>query len=459
MKKRSFKTILIRNFTGAIFITFLVIYFLFNTLTGNFISEEARRELSRGMIEVENISSDNLLPHWEHARPVRRQLMMNSDSIILNAYNEIIFPNPQHLNHGDITQVMLLASYFVSHRHEFENEAMVRVPDVDRGNVFYLQGIEVAPIGDMPFTFIFYTDITSAMLFVASVNMTLMYLLVISSITSIILSIVVSTQVQNAVLRLCNYAESVGQGKFGEKISNFKYKEFHNLAQSMNNMSNKLDEYENNQKQFFQNVSHELRTPLMSIQGYTEAIAADVIGKDEATKIILAESERMENLVNQLLYISRMDSGLDALKFTTFNLKNMLYDSIGRVKILADKDGKAIIPHFPNEDIEIKADEEKLQRAIDNILTNCTRHGHTRIDISYVIEDGKIKITIADDGKGIKETDLPYIFKRFYKGENGNSGLGLAISKDIVEKLNGSIIAENTETGAKFNIILNDCKV
>jgi len=452
---KSFRIILVRNFTGTIFITFLVVYLLFHALTGNFISEEARRELTREVTHFENVTYDNIMPRLEGLTPVRR-LFMNSDSIIINAQNEIVSPNPNTISEESAEQILFLANYFFSSPTAFANEEPVRITNAT--NAFYLQAVEFAPTQDFAFTFLFYTDITSAMFFIRNISVTLRILLVVSSLVSVFISVLISTQVQNAILRLCKYAGIIGSGKFTEKTGNFPYKEFNDLAESMNSMSNKLDDYENNQKQFFQNVSHELRTPLMSIQGYTEAIAADVMSKDEATAIILAESERMENLVNQLLYISRMDSGLDALKLTTFSLKNTLYDCIGRVKILADKSNKEMTFSFPEDDPQIKSDEEKLQRAIDNILTNCTRHANTKINIEYVIESENAKITITDDGKGINEADLPHIFKRFYKGENGNSGLGLAISQDIIEKLNGIITAENKNPeespGARFVIII-----
>ena len=101
------------------------------------------------------------------------------------------------------------------------------------------------------------------------------------------------------------------------------------------------------------------------------------------------------------------------------------------------------------------SDTEKLERAIINILSNAIRHAHSKVEIRCDVSEKEIEIAIHDDGDGIDEKDLPHLFERFYKGENGSSGLGLAISKDIVTGLGGRITAENMlkpQHGAKFTI-------
>jgi len=457
---KSFKVILVRNFTGMIFITFLIVYFLFNILTNNFITAEANRELAMGAADIEAIASDGrpgafnfrggaplppglmdeLMLQWRHMRSLNR-LMMNADGIIISNYNEVISPNLSLMNDTSVQEILFISYYYVNNRGSFENGAMVRV--VGASNTYYLMAVPFLIAEDISYSVLLYTDITSAVAFMRNINQTLGVLLLVSGLLSVLISILMSSQVQRAIVRLCKYAEIIGQGNFNERVEDFDYKEFSALAVSMNNMSNMLNAYENNQKQFFQNVSHELRTPLMSIQGYAEGILEDVLDKKEASEVILSESERMGSLVSQLLYVSRMDSGLDAIDITSFSIKNMLYDSAWRVKILADKSGKEIILNFPEADTKMQSDEEKLQRAIDNILFNCIRHASTKVTVGYTVVGGNIEITISDDGSGIANTDLPHIFERFYKGINGNSGLGLAISKDIAEKLGGSIKADN----------------
>ena len=471
---------------------------MFNVVTNNFISAEAYRELSRGVNDIKNRSStlNNNMFHfvvpnlhepppfiyeafeptqliWDdmilsrvvrYAHPISR-LMINADSIVINDNNEIVAPIINVLSENAISKIMFLSNHYVNNKNSFENSTMIRV--AEGNNTYYLMAVQLILAEDFTYSVLFYTDITSAILFMGNINQTLGILLFATGIIGVLISVFMSSRIQKSIVRLCNYAEVIGQGKFDEKVEIFDYKEFCNLAQSMNNMSNMLSAYENNQKQFFQNVSHELRTPLMSIQGYAEGILENVLEKNEALEIILSESAIMAGLVSQLLYVSRMDSGLDTLNITSVNIKNLLYDCAGRVKILAEKNNKEISFNFPNTKInetetEIKTDEEKLQTAIDNIISNCIRYAKSKIEISYQLDEENLLIVIADDGNGINSDDLPHIFERFYKGVNGNSGLGLAISNDIIKKLGGNIIAENiynfnnpdNPIGAKFEILL-----
>jgi len=476
---KSFRFSLVRNLVGVIFITFALVYLLFNLLTNSFISEEAYRELTRNshditlMAQSEDADAlyfrgvhpgralradeimEGVMNQWEQMRTLRR-LMVNAEGIIINEHNEVISPNLSQLNEEIAREVVFLINHFLTERELFENAGMVRVTGAD--SAYYMMVLELPLINRTAYNVLLYTDITSAMMFMGSINRTLGALLAVSGFVGIFISVLMSSQVQKAIVRLCKYAEVIGYGHFKEKAGVFKYKEFTDLAQSMNTMANMLDAYENNQKKFFQNASHELRTPLMSIQGYAEGILKDVIGKDEASEIILSESEKMEALVSQLLYVSKMDNGLDTAQITSFGLNNVLYDCAWRVKMPADKSGKKLCFNFPETEAFIRTDEEKLQKAVENILTNCIRHANEVICISYEKIGAVLKIMVSDDGAGIDKDDLAHIFERFYKGVNGNSGLGLSISKDIAEKLGGSILAENiyensqNPTGAKFTI-------
>ena len=463
VKIKSIKVVLIRNFVGGIFAIFLIVYFLFNVATNNFISEEAHRELAKGISDIVNITdtqnavrvrrgvpsndahaptiffANEVLTQWHQLRLVT-QLMLNVDGIIINGYGEIISATSP--------LVVFLSDYYLANRQSFEDSSMVRV--VNENHTYYMMSIRLN-LAEENFSAIMYTDITSAIAFMTNINQILGALLFTTGLIGIIISVVMSSRIQKAIVRLCKYAEVIGQGNFEEEVGNFDYKEFSDLAQSMDDMAGMLNAYDSGQKQFFQNVSHELRTPLMSIQGYAEAIFENVLDKKEASEIIMAESAKMERLVSQLLYISRMDSGLDNINISTVDIGDLLYSSAEAVKILAHKDNKKIVFDFPESKVQIKTDEVKLARAIDNIVFNCVRHADTEIVIGYRVEENVVLISISDDGEGINKEDLPHIFERFYMGAKGNSGLGLAISKDIAQKLGGSIVASNNK-GAKFVI-------
>jgi len=521
---KSFTKKLILNCTGVIFISFLVVYFLFNVLVSNYIRAEAERELFGGMRDVVYLTStisdfvlysaeemdfvqgiriyDGFMPSmqmgrfeielrqgiegvdyvtvlrspqanwhvepgfpmqavelvvdgaWPTIRPVRTQSFVSADAIIINNQNEIVSPMLEFLPLAHSAEVVFLADYYLSNPTRFMGGELTRVAGVT-GTHYLSAALRLMPSGDM-YTILMYTDISSAMVFTNSMNRILGALLAVSGVLSLLISIAMSAKFKRAIVRLCNYADTIGRGNFAESAGTFNDTEFNQLSKSMDNMSNMLQVYENNQKQFFQNASHELRTPLMSIQGYAEGILGDIFNKDEAASVILSEGQKMTDLVSELLYVSRMDSSAEIIR-STLDAQNLLYECCERVKPIAQQSGKHVTLESPPQEIAINADEEKLERAVINILSNAIRYAKSDVKVNYHMVGSNLEIVIQDDGDGVDLRDISRIFERFYKGENGNYGLGLAISRDIVKSLGGSITADNLrapDTGAVFTIIL-----
>ena len=205
------------------------------------------------------------------------------------------------------------------------------------------------------------------------------------------------------------------------------------------------------QQTFFQNASHELKTPLMAIQGYAEGIQAGVMEAGSSAEVILAESDRMTELVEELLDISRLDMGRQ-LTLSKVDLRELLYDSLRTVEPAAAHSGIAIVPDFPEEPIMVKCDDTQMRRAVTNILTNGLRYARSELRLTCRPGKRNVIIRIQDDGNGIAETDLPHIFDRFYMGESGKTGIGLALTKEIIHLHKGRICACNGEPGAVFEI-------
>ena len=205
------------------------------------------------------------------------------------------------------------------------------------------------------------------------------------------------------------------------------------------------------QQTFFQNASHELKTPLMAIQGYAEGIQAGVMDAGGAAEVILEESDRMTELVEELLDISKIDMGRQQLALSEMDVRELLYDSIRAVEPAA-AGGIAIVPDFPEEPVMVSCDDTRLRRAVTNILSNGVRYARSQLRLTCRADKRHVTIRIQDDGNGIAEADLPHIFDRFYMGRSGKSGIGLALTKEIVHLHRGTIRAYNGETGAVFEI-------
>ena len=206
------------------------------------------------------------------------------------------------------------------------------------------------------------------------------------------------------------------------------------------------------QQTFFQNASHELKTPLMAIQGYAEGIQAGVMDTGSAAEVILAESDRMTELVEELLDISKIDMGRQQLALSETDIRELLYDSIRAVEPTAAASGITIVPDFPEEPVMVNCDDTQLRRAVTNILTNGLRYAHSELRLTCRADRRQVTIRIQDDGDGIAEEDLPHIFDRFYMGKSGKSGIGLALTKEIIHLHKGTIRAYNGDTGAVFEI-------
>jgi len=514
---KSFTKKLVLHYTGIIFICFLFVYVLFNVTVRAYIRAEAEREITGGINDIMHQSATvvrafpndmNMVSGWRfapidvvqfgipgiefrafdfvgelpttqlapdqafdlitefsapHPAPdlvymtitTPRRSILNTEVIIINHDQEILIP---HLPDGDTfrqAEVQFLTDFYLAHSARFTENDMVRVTDAMVGT-FYIRSAP-GPIPSDAMSVLLYSDVSSAMAFMHSMNQRLAILLLLSGIASLITALMMSNRFKRTIDRLCNYAETIGHGHFHADPGVFKDSEFDQLSKSMNNMSNMLQLYEDNQKQFFENASHELRTPLMSIKGYAEGILQSVFDKDEAAQVILHEGQKMTELVSGLLYMSRLDSNGAPTAVSTVDVKNLLYDCLESVKPIANRLEKRLNLHTTPDTVIIQTDEERLERVIINILSNALRHAKDEVQINCRISD-KLEITIEDDGDGINENDLPHLFKRFYKGTNGKIGLGLAICQDIVKSLGGTIVAENLpapKSGAMFTIVLN----
>ena len=207
------------------------------------------------------------------------------------------------------------------------------------------------------------------------------------------------------------------------------------------------------QQTFFQNASHELKTPLMAIQGYAEGIQAGVMDAGSAADVILEESDRMTELVEELLDISKIDMGRQRLTLSETDIRELLYDGIRAVEPIA-AGGITIVPDFPEEPVMVSCDDTQLRRAVTNILSNGVRYARSELRLTCRADRRQVTIRIQDNGDGIAEADLPHIFDRFYMGKSGKSGIGLALTREIIHMHKGTIRAYNGDTGAVFEITL-----
>lgn len=287
------------------------------------------------------------------------------------------------------------------------------------------------------------------------INMILLVILILSALITASISSALSRKISAPFSTLNSYIRSISERNFGTKIVTPVYDELNEFVTSINIMSEKLETHDKAQKTFLQNASHEFRTPIMSIQSYAEGIKYGITESTAAADIIIDEAKRLTDLVENLLYLSRLDAIEENYHFYNLDINDLLISCFDRMNAIAAKSNISIDLDLTKNEVGITADGEKLSRAICNILSNCIRYAKSTVMIKTELTDESIvRIKIFDDGPGFESEELPNIFDRFFKGSKGSFGLGLAISKNVIEKHCGIITAENHEPGALFQIEL-----
>lgn len=225
-------------------------------------------------------------------------------------------------------------------------------------------------------------------------------------------------------------------------------------------------------KQFVSNVSHELRTPLTSMRSYIEALA-DGAWKDQELaprflEVTQNETDRMIRMIQDLLHLSRIDSGKSVLELEIVDVTEMLDHVLNRFEMLihsAEYEGKDyhIKKRLEKESIFVEVDPDRIIQVLDNIMNNAIKYSPDGGTITGKMEkkNNTVIISITDEGMGIPKADLHKIFSRFYRVDRarsramGGSGLGLAISKEVVEQHGGNIWADSKEgKGTTFYLAL-----
>jgi len=302
---------------------------------------------------------------------------------------------------------------------------------------------------------IIYADITGLSNFMHTINRFLILTYCIMFIVASFLAFFFSNSINQPIQKLCMLALNIGRGDFTPKDYKFKDREFEELNMELNKSARQLGIYDNEQRAFFQNVSHELRTPLMSIQCYAEGISCGLMEPKNASDTILQETARLNEMVKDLLYISKIDNITSSYTAANVDLTEIIQECIQRQQAVADKKQVQFLLAFNEPVINLYCVGELISRAVENLITNAIRYAASEIVISCSKTAEYIEICIKDDGNGIKPEIMPHIFERFFKGEDGNHGIGLSIVKSIIEQHSGTIKAENTSGGgAAFTITI-----
>ena len=325
----------------------------------------------------------------------------------------------------------------------------------DEGNIL----VGYAYIGHYASTYYMENDVE----FFNSINRIIIIIGVISISSIIIISIIISRSIAKPISKVSKMTKYIGEGNYKNKL-NYKSNimEIDDLINSINKLSNELNDQENLRKQLTGDIAHELRTPLTSIKGHLDAIIVGIWEPtNERLNSINEEVKRITNLVDELRKLAKFDSGKDNLNKEIVNLKNYIKS------IAYNYEGKAleknIVIKYQLENIEALIDKEKFAQVIINTLSNAIKYnnGNNAIYIKVFKKNNSINISIKDSGIGIPKSEYKNIFERFYRldksrGANEKGvGVGLTIAKSIVNAHGGEIeVYSEINKGSEFIISL-----
>lgn len=360
-------------------------------------------------------------------------IVLSDDISVVGAYN--INMNGCILKNNN-SKVRELMYNFVNSDETFKSYKFI---NEDKHISALLYGIKL----DNKTAFI-YSNLEDISDFTILIKQQLMYVCIIGIFIAIIISIFLSSKITEPITKITKKAKKLGSGDTEVIFEESGIKEIDELSEALTQAQMEMVKTDELRRDLMANVSHDLKTPLTMIKAYAEMIR-DISYKDhdkmnEHLGIIVDETDRLTVLVNDILDLSRMQSNADTLSIETFDLADDIKTIVNRYQIIKETEKYIINVEMP-ESIKIKADKKKINQVIYNLINNAINY--TGEDKTVTVRVTKHKkyylVEIIDTGKGIKESEIPYIWNKYYKNDKNHqrnvvsTGLGLSIVKEILE--------------------------
>jgi signal transduction histidine kinase len=330
---------------------------------------------------------------------------------------------------------------------------IVGYPVLNNGNLVAF-ALLISPVSDLDTTIWgMYKDIAICLLIAAAIGFILIYVL--------------SRNMSKPLREMSDAARQISGGDFEKRVRVKGHDEVSQLADSLNNMAESLNQQERGRREFIANISHDLRSPLTSIRGFVQAIkdgAASPAKIDRYLDIVLDEAERLSKLANDMVDLSQAESRQLAIEKSVFDINRMIRDTamLFETQIIQKKLNFGL--SFADNQNMVIADREKIRRVIYNLLDNAIKFtpeaGTVVTETS--LKDGRVWVTVRDNGVGISAEDQKFIFDRFYKADSSRgldkrgNGLGLSIVREFT-RVHGSVVTlvSSPGKGSAFTFALD----
>jgi signal transduction histidine kinase len=284
-----------------------------------------------------------------------------------------------------------------------------------------------------------------------------------ATLAAVVVSLFVSTRIVTPIQRLLAASRRIAGGHYAERVPAADTDELGALAGQFNTMAAELEAAERRRVALIGDVAHELRTPLATIEGYTEGLLDGVVAPGAETWALLHdEAGRLRRLVQELQELSRAEARQLPLQLRPCSPAELVDQAVRRIGAQFAEKGVALTPDVPAKLPTVQADADRIIQVLINLLGNALRYtpagGAVRVCAEQ--QQDSVMFYVADSGIGITPEHLPHLFERFYRVDKarsralGGSGIGLTISRAIVEAHDGQIWAASAGQGATFSFTL-----
>jgi signal transduction histidine kinase len=356
-------------------------------------------------------------------------------------------------NEGEYHNYMM--SFPINHLNEFRGFPG-KFPELSKKPMESLVYVKtVKSISGKSFTVLMNLTISPLSSTVKILRYQLYFVTFIMLVLAMLLVIIITKRISKPIEEINKSAKVLATGNYDTHFDGKGFLEISELSDTLNTAAAELKKVETLRRDLMANISHDLRTPLSLIYGYAEVM--NDFPKEitqEQTKVIMDETRRLTSLVNDVLDISKLESGAQPLNIVSFNITQNIKAMTLRIAELVKKDGYKLTFCYDSE-VNVSADEVNISQVFYNLLINAINYtGEDKtISVSQIVSNESVRIEVTDTGRGIASEDLPYIWDRYYKVDKNHkravtgNGLGLSIVKKIIEMHGGKYGVESSLSG------------
>lgn len=455
MKKRLNFSIRINIFISMLSLTLIMLAILwtlqsvfFNTLYK--VTKENDVERASNLI-IDNIGKENI-------EETINQVVEEYDLClqVFDCSNASTIYSPECQSNGciihQLTNNTIMYSHWLEGANNGENNIFTETSSSEAGESFLVLSRLVSDSNGEIYLLVVNTSIEPVESTVRAIKVMLILISVLLLLSAILISFVLSKRLSSPIVNMNNNAKKLARANYDVEFKVEGPIEIKELAKTLNITTKELGKLDKMQKELIANISHDLRTPLTMISGYAE-VMRDIPNENttENLQVIIDETARLTSLVNDLLNVSKLQAGTQAMNIQRMNLTKAVSNTVERYARFKEHNDFNIIFEY-DEEVYINADEIRLLQVIYNLINNAINY--TGIDktviVTQALENDVVRISVKDSGEGIKEEDLPLIWDRYYKVDKIHkravigTGLGLSIVKNIL-LLHGSRFGVSSE--------------